>query len=46
MSEGEEETVNYREEVFRLVAEGTIKHTTKHVEKRPTRSWKKFTKVI
>ena len=33
MSEEEVETVNYREEVLRLVAEGKIKHTTKHVEK-------------
>ena len=33
MSEEEGETVNYREEVLRLVAEGKIKHTTKHVEK-------------
>ena len=32
MSE-EEETVNYREEVLRLVAEGKIKHTAKYVEK-------------
>ena len=29
----EEQEVNYREEVLRLVAEGKIKHTTKHVEK-------------
>ena len=33
MSEEEGETVNYREEVLRLVAEGKIKHTTKYVEK-------------
>ena len=33
MSEEEGATVNYREEVLRLVAEGKIKHTTKHVEK-------------
>ena len=32
MSE-EGETVNYREEVLRLVAEGKIKQTTKYVEK-------------
>ena len=32
MSE-EEQEVNYREEVLRLVAEGKIKHTTKYVEK-------------
>ena len=31
--EEEEETVNYREEVLRLVAEGKIKHTAKYVEK-------------
>ena len=29
----EEETVNYREEVLRLVAQGKIKQTTKYVEK-------------
>ena len=29
----EEQEVNYREEVLRLVIEGKIKHTTKHVEK-------------
>ena len=33
MSEEEGETVNYREEVLRLVAEGKIKHTAKYVEK-------------
>ena len=33
MSEGEGETLNYREEVLRLVAEEKIKRTTKHVEK-------------
>ena len=33
MSEEEVETVNYREEVLRLVAEGKIKQTTKYVEK-------------
>ena len=33
MSEEEEETVNYREKVLRLVAEGKVKHTTKYVEK-------------
>ena len=33
MSEEEGETVNYREEVLRLVAKGKIKHTTKYVEK-------------
>ena len=27
------ETVNYRDEVLRLVAEGKIRHTTKYVEK-------------
>ena len=32
MSE-EEQEVNYREEVLRLVAEGEIKHTTKYVKK-------------
>ena len=31
MSEGV--TVNYREEVLRLIAEGKIRHTTKYVEK-------------
>ena len=29
----EEQEVNYREEVLRLVAEGKIKHTAKYVEK-------------
>ena len=29
----EEQDVNYRDEVLRLVAEGKIKHATKHVEK-------------
>ena len=29
----EADTVNYREEILRLVAEGKIKHTTKFVEK-------------
>ena len=34
MSENvEADTVNYREEILRLVAEGKIKHTTKFVEK-------------
>ena len=33
MSEEEGETVSYREEVLRLVAESKIKHTTKHIEK-------------
>ena len=33
MSKKEVETVNYREEVLRLVAEGKIKQTTKYVEK-------------
>ena len=33
MFEEEKATVNYREEVLRLVAEGRIKHTTKYVEK-------------
>ena len=33
MSEEEGETVSYREEVLRLVAEGKIKHTTKYVER-------------
>ena len=32
MSE-EQETINFREEVLRLVNEGKIKHTTKYVEK-------------
>ena len=35
MSEEEGETVNYREEVLRLVAEGKIRHTVKYVEKSP-----------
>ena len=37
MSEEEEgrETVNYREEVLRLVAEGEIRHTAKYGEKSP-----------
>ena len=29
----EADTVNYREEILRLVAKGKIKHTTKYVEK-------------
>ena len=29
----ETDTVNYREEILRLIAEGKIKHTTKYVEK-------------
>ena len=34
MSENfEADTVNYREEILRLVAEGKIKHTTKFIEK-------------
>ena len=34
MSENfETDSVNYREEILRLVAEGKIKHTTKYVEK-------------
>ena len=33
MSEEEVETINYREEVLRLVAEGKIKQTTKSIEK-------------
>ena len=33
MSEEETETVNYREEVLRLVAEGKIKQTNKYIEK-------------
>ena len=33
MSEEEGETVNYGEEVLRLVAESKIRHTTKYVEK-------------
>ena len=33
MSEEDVETVNYREEVLRLVAEGKIKQTSKYVEK-------------
>ena len=33
MEDNEEETVNYREEILRLIAEGKIKHTTKYVEK-------------
>ena len=32
-NEREEEPVDYREEVLRLIAEGKIKHTTKYVEK-------------
>ena len=37
MAEEEEgrETVNYREEVLRLVAERNIRHTAKYVEKSP-----------
>ena len=33
MEENQEEEINYREEILRLVAEGKIKHTTKYVEK-------------
>ena len=29
------ESVNYREEVLKLVAEGKIRHTAKYVEKSP-----------
>ena len=46
MSEEEGETVNYREEVLRLVAEGKIKHTTKHIEKASDETVEKFTKII
>ena len=31
--EEDQEVVNYREEILRLVAEGKIQHTTKYVEK-------------
>ena len=31
--ENQEEVVNYREEILRLVSEGKIKHTTKYVKK-------------
>ena len=35
MSEEEVETINYREEVLRLVSEGKIKQTAKSIEKAP-----------
>ena len=33
MEEENQNAINYREEILRLVAEGKIKHTTKYVEK-------------
>ena len=42
----EEQDVNYRDEVLRLVNEGKIKHTTKHVEKASDKTMEKFTKII
>ena len=45
MSEEEVETVNYREEVLRLVTEGKIKQTAKYVEKASDETLEKFTKI-
>ena len=42
----EEETVNYKEEVLRLVAEGKIKQTNKYIEKASDETLEKNYKVI
>ena len=38
----EEETVNYRDELLRLVVEGKIKHTTKYIKKASDETLKKI----
>ena len=45
LEDGEEETVNYREEILRLVAEGKIKRTTKYVETASDETLEKFIKI-
>ena len=44
MSEEETETVNYREEVLKLVAEGKIKQTNKYIEKASDKTLEKIYK--
>ena len=38
----EEETTSYKEELLRLVAEKTIKHTAKYIENATNETLKKF----